>query len=136
MRPMAGINAAIGGSARRGMSIRTLGSRNTPSTLLQRNLQYARPVQVLSRQSLIYSQSRRAYADQPVVKEKTKRRGRGFLRWTWRITYLSALGGLAFVAWNIYDQKYPEDQAAPDPNAKTLVVLGMRRILFMQKVDR
>lgn len=133
MRPMASASAAIGIGARRAAGARGFGTRSVISQLSLRSQQQARARNVLSRQSLIFAHSKRGYADRPVVKEKTKKRGRGFLRWTWRITYLSALGGLAFMSWSIYDQKYPEDQAMPDPNAKTLVVLGMEKPYSMEK---
>ena len=29
------------------------------------------------------------------------------------------------MAYNIYQSKYPADQEPPDPNKKTLVILGM-----------
>ena len=67
---------------------------------------------------------RRAYADlapSPV----TKRRGRGFFRWTWRLTYLSAMGGTAWLGYSIYLLRTPQEQFDPDPGKKTLVVLGM-----------
>ncbi len=50
------------------------------------------------------------------------------LRWIWRLTYLSALGGLAFVGYQVYTLRYPIDQFEPDPNKKTLVILGTWRI--------
>jgi NADH:ubiquinone reductase (non-electrogenic) len=46
------------------------------------------------------------------------------LRWTWRLTYLSALGGLGYVGYGIYESRNPEEQPPPDPSKKTLVVLG------------
>ncbi|KAF2486130.1 pyridine nucleotide-disulfide oxidoreductase-domain-containing protein [Neohortaea acidophila] len=67
---------------------------------------------------------KRAYADQPIVAQKTKRRSWSFFRWTWRLTYLSAVGGLFYTGYNIYKSKYPPDQDPPDPNKKTLVILG------------
>lgn len=61
-----------------------------------------------------------------MVTEKAKRRSWGFFRWTWRFTYLSALGVLGYTGYNIYQGKYPPDQEPPDPNKKTLVILGMQ----------
>jgi NADH:ubiquinone reductase (non-electrogenic) len=46
------------------------------------------------------------------------------LRWTWRLTYLSALAGLGYIGYGIYVMRNPEDQPDPDPNKKTLVILG------------
>lgn len=65
---------------------------------------------------------RRNYASETpkVAKKKSFR----FLRWTWRLTYLSAIGGFAWMCWGIYQNRTPEDQAEPDPKKKTLVVLG------------
>lgn len=66
---------------------------------------------------------RRSYAD--AVSPTTSRRGRGFLRWTWRLTYLSFIGGAAYLFYNIYTIRTPHEQFAPDPAKKTLVILGM-----------
>lgn len=68
---------------------------------------------------------RRGYADGEVVSEKTKKRTGGFFRWTWRLIYVSALGGLAYTGYNIYQSRNPVEQREPDPNKKTLVVLGV-----------
>ena len=54
---------------------------------------------------------------------KPKRRFR-FFRWVWRITYLSALGFVGYLSYMIYDLRNPSDQVEPDPNKKTLVILG------------
>jgi len=56
-------------------------------------------------------------------KPKPKKRFR-FLRWTWRLTYISAIAGAAYIGYGIWDMRHPEDQPAPDPNKKTLVILG------------
>ncbi|KAF2767689.1 external NADH-ubiquinone oxidoreductase 1 mitochondrial precursor [Teratosphaeria nubilosa] len=68
---------------------------------------------------------RRWYAEvSPETQRKVKRKGWRFLRWTWRLTYLSALGGLVWVGYGIYQGRTPAEQEMPDPNKKTLVVLG------------
>jgi NADH:ubiquinone reductase (non-electrogenic) len=68
---------------------------------------------------------RRTYAEvSPETQRVVKKRGFRFLRWTWRLTYLSALGGLVFVGYQIYQGRTPADQVDPDPTKKTLVVLG------------
>ena len=122
MRPLASFSASIGfqHAARRGFSHAT---RNSPlHTKVQRNPLTRRHVQI-PRQNLRQS-LRRGYADEagPVVKPKRRFR---ILRWMWRITYLSALGGLVYVGYGIYQGKNPVEQHAPDPKKKTLVVLGM-----------
>lgn len=69
--------------------------------------------------------ARRGYAD-AAPSPKPKKRFR-FLRWIWRLSWLSGLGLTGALAWSIYSLRHPEDQFEPDPNKKTLVVLGMSR---------
>lgn len=74
-------------------------------------------------------QSIRRASTEDVVKPETvakaKHGGFGILRWTWRLTYLSALGGIAYLGYGIYIMRHPADQPNPDPSKKTLVILGM-----------
>lgn len=65
---------------------------------------------------------RRSYAD--AIPPVTKRRGRGFLRWSWRAVYISALGGVGYMSYVIYMLRTPDEQFNPDPSKKTLVILG------------
>lgn len=81
-------------------------------------------------QSLFRQSFRRQYADSQAPKAqlsppaaKPKKRW-SFFRMLWRITYLSLLGGTAYLVYTIYDLKHPNDQFEPDPSKKTLVVLG------------
>jgi len=67
--------------------------------------------------------ARRSYAD--AMSPVTKRRGRRFFRWTWRLTYVSAIGGLGWLGYSIWHQRTPHEQFDPDPSKKTLVILGM-----------
>ncbi|MCJ1338875.1 NADH:ubiquinone oxidoreductase [Bachmanniomyces sp. S44760] len=75
---------------------------------------------------------RRSYAEQI-----SKRRGRGFFRWTWRLTYLSALGGIGWLSYTIYSLRTPQEQAEPDPSKKTLVILGTGwgAVSLLKKLD-
>lgn len=77
---------------------------------------------------------RRTYADQPPISGQApqvklspdpqpKKRFR-VLKTLWRITYISVLGGLGYLAYTIYDLQTPSQQVDPDPSKKTLVVLG------------
>lgn len=66
-------------------------------------------------------QSRRQYADAAAAKKPRRFRT---LRWIWRLTYLSAVGGVAYVGYGIYLDRHPEAQYEPDPSKKTLVILG------------
>ncbi|KAG6995562.1 external alternative NADH-ubiquinone oxidoreductase [Physcia stellaris] len=78
---------------------------------------------------------RRSYADN--ISPVTKRRGRGFFRWTWRITYVSAIGAVAYLSYNIYSLRTPQEQFEPDPSKKTLVILGTGwgSISLLKKLD-
>jgi NADH:ubiquinone reductase (non-electrogenic) len=70
---------------------------------------------------------RRTYADAPAATSsatpKAKKRFR-FFRLAWRVTYLSFIGGLAYLTYIIYEANNPADQFEPDPSKKTLVILG------------
>ncbi|KAF2743382.1 alternative NADH-dehydrogenase [Sporormia fimetaria CBS 119925] len=67
---------------------------------------------------------------------KPKKRFR-MLRWTWRAMYLSAIGGIAYVGYNIWEMRNPHDQPNPDPSKKTLVILGTGwgSVSLLKKLD-
>jgi NADH:ubiquinone reductase (non-electrogenic) len=90
-----------------------------PSLIASRAQWTPRPIQhqIALRQSV-----RRAATD--AKPPKPKRRFR-LLRWTWRLTQLTLIGGLAYVGHGIYEVRNPHDQPEPHPSKKTLVVLGM-----------
>lgn len=74
---------------------------------------------------------RRQYSDAPSASlspEPKKPKRFRVLKWTWRLTYLSVLGGLAYVGWAVYEDRHPEAQIEPDPTKKTLVILGESHI--------
>ena len=73
--------------------------------------------------STFHNSFKRSYAD--VVASKPKRRIRTTFRWLWRITYLSAIGGIVYMGYQIYQLRTPEEQIEADPNKKTLVILGI-----------
>lgn len=39
--------------------------------------------------------------------------------------YLSALGGIGWLSYSIYQLRTPNEQFEPDPSKKTLVILGI-----------
>ncbi|GAB1212587.1 External alternative NADH-ubiquinone oxidoreductase mitochondrial [Aspergillus terreus] len=84
--------------------------------------------------------ARRSYADAaaptPTPTPKPKKRFR-FLRWTWRLTWLSGVGMVGALAYSIYDQRHPLEQFEPDPNKKTLVILGTGwgSVSLLKKLD-
>jgi NADH:ubiquinone reductase (non-electrogenic) len=47
-----------------------------------------------------------------------------YFRFLWRLTYLSAIGGAAYLAYGVWDLRHPDDQFEPDPTKKNLVILG------------
>lgn len=56
-------------------------------------------------------------------------------RWTWRLAYLSVLGGIGYVGYVIYQDRHPDPQKEADPNKKTLVVLGKLALQLYDKVN-
>lgn len=111
VRPFVAMSASMG--LKRGFATAQRTNKTTPFQ------QPLRAGKKLDKQQL-RAGFRRAYADKAPVKKKRF----GFLRWTWRLTYLSALGGLGYIAYGIYQNRHPVEQVEPDPNKKTLVVLG------------
>ena len=109
-------------NASRGFATRsTVPSSTTPLHAQQPSPRAVAKKHALSCQQVqLRAQFRRGFADAKKVKKGTW----GFLKWTWRLTYLSVLGGLAYTAYGIYVNRNPADQQEPDPNKKTLVVLG------------
>lgn len=83
--------------------------------------------QIVVDKSKLTQTFRRNYAEiqptAPVVPVK-KRRFR-VLRWAWRITYLSVIGGVVYLGYTIYELRNPEDQFEQDPAKQNLVILGM-----------
>lgn len=122
IRRLGSVGAIVGVGAKRGFA--TVAPKAAPQHLVryqQRRLSQ-RPQNAVPLQR-IQPAFRRGYADEAPKVVKKKRFA--VLRWTWRLTWLSALGGLGYVGFLIYDNRTPPDQEEPDPNKKTLVVLGM-----------
>ncbi|KAL9118254.1 MAG: hypothetical protein Q9187_005204 [Circinaria calcarea] len=112
-------------------------ARRTFTTSLQSSLvPRPRPIpkSTFSR-STLQQTFRRSYAHQ--ISPVTKRRGRGFFKWTWRLTYLSAIAGTAWLGYNIYILRTPQEQFEPDPSKKTLVILGTGwgAVSLLKKLD-
>ncbi|KAJ4391464.1 NADH:ubiquinone oxidoreductase [Gnomoniopsis smithogilvyi] len=85
-------------------------------------------------------QFRRQLSDAPSpVPTPPKKPGkiRKTLRWTWRLTYLSILGTIAYVSYEVWDSRHPENQVTPDPSKKTLVILGTGwgSVALLKKLD-
>lgn len=119
MRPLASssVVAALRTAGRR--TFATHRSALTPSVAKEA----PRPIRAAFPRHVFQQTFRRAYAD--AAPEKPKKKGFRFLRWTWRLSILSALGGLGYISYGIYQMRNPADQPEPDPKKKTLVILGM-----------
>lgn len=72
----------------------------------------------------IARQFQRQYSEQSAPPPKKPGKIRRTFRWTWRLVYLSVLGTLAYVCYEVWDVRHPEPQVNPDPSKKTLVILG------------
>ena len=90
-----------------------------PSLIASRARWTPRPVQ----SQIALRQSIRLQSSLP-DKQQVKKGGFRVLRWTWRLTWVSAIAGMAWVGYGIYETRNPVDQPQPDPKKKTLVVLG------------
>lgn len=78
---------------------------------------------VLSRRA----QFTRAYAAATAaaaVPKKKPGKIRTTFKWLWRATYLSLILGVGAVIYDGYLDRNPDEQYAPDPQKKTLVILG------------
>lgn len=95
----------------------------------------SRPSLLISKQAALlprptFQQSfRRSFADQAPKVElspqpKPKKRFRIF-RFIWRVTYLSTAAFFGWIGYSIWQLRNPPEQFEPDPNKKTLVVLGV-----------
>jgi NADH:ubiquinone reductase (non-electrogenic) len=67
---------------------------------------------------------RRQSTEAPAPKKRFR-----VLRWTWRLTWLSALAGLGYMGYGIWEMRNPGEQPQPDPSKKTLVILGELPVL-------
>lgn len=97
---------------------------NTTANTTQRALLASRrPVsQALVRSSW---QQVRKQSTTEALKSVPRRGGfRSFLRWTWRVTYITIIAGVVYTGYEVWQSKHPNDQFDPDPSKKTLVVLG------------
>ncbi|RDW94714.1 putative alternative NADH-dehydrogenase NDH2 [Coleophoma crateriformis] len=89
---------------------------------------------ITSNKSQFQQTFRRTYAD--IAPAKKPKRFR-FFRYTWRLTYLSAIAGTAYLAYGVYELRHPDDQFSPDPTKKNLVILGTGwgAVSLLKKLD-
>ncbi|KAI1805673.1 FAD/NAD(P)-binding domain-containing protein [Daldinia bambusicola] len=79
----------------------------------------------------------RSYADVAPAPTKKPRRIRNTIKWTWRFVYLSLLGVVGAIVYDGYLDRHPEEQFVPDPQKKTLVILGTGwgSVALLKKLD-
>ncbi|KAI9790821.1 MAG: NADH:ubiquinone oxidoreductase [Peltula sp. TS41687] len=91
-----------------------------------------------SSKAVVLRQPRRSpYSDVAAAAPVRRRRARFVLRWLWRLTLLSLLGGAGVLGYQIYRLRYPIEQVDPDPDKKTLVILGTGwgAVSLLKKLD-
>jgi NADH:ubiquinone reductase (non-electrogenic) len=127
MRPFAAANVL----AQVQLAGRRAYTTQRPSLIANRARWTPRPIQ---QQIALRQAVRRATTDAPAPKPRRRFR---LLRWTWRLTYLSAFAGLGYIGYGIYEMRNPADQPDPDPSKKTLVVLGTGwgAVSLLKKLD-
>ncbi|KAI1374602.1 FAD/NAD(P)-binding domain-containing protein [Hypoxylon crocopeplum] len=103
-------------------------SSTLPSTIVARTR---------TRTTVIPRQFSRSYADAPPRPTKKPRRIRTTFKWLWRGTYLSILAAVGAVIYDGYTDRHPEEQFIPDPQKKTLVILGTGwgSVALLKKLD-
>ncbi|KAI8956498.1 FAD/NAD(P)-binding domain-containing protein [Daldinia sp. FL1419] len=87
--------------------------------------------------AIVPRQLTRSYADAAPRPAKKPRRIRNTIKWTWRFLYLSMLGVVGAVVYDGYLDRHPEEQSVPDPQKKTLVILGTGwgSVALLKKLD-
>ncbi|KAI0603209.1 hypothetical protein F4775DRAFT_587728 [Biscogniauxia sp. FL1348] len=126
-RPLSGPEAVIARLGRaHAASFTTRSAARAPQLSARALVAKSRPV---TRQTV------RLYADAPP--KKKPRKIRTTLRWIWRGTYLSLLAAVGAVLYDGYLDRHPQEQFTPDPEKKTLVVLGTGwgSVALLKKLD-
>ncbi|KAI6245387.1 External alternative NADH-ubiquinone oxidoreductase [Erysiphe necator] len=59
------------------------------------------------------------------------------LKIIWRLSYLSAIGGIAYLVYGVYELRNPTDQFVPEPSKKNLIILGTGwgAVSLLKKLD-
>ncbi|KAJ8194509.1 hypothetical protein LV163_000302 [Aspergillus fumigatus] len=118
------------------MQLTSLSRRSLSTRSPALGLRLSRPLRsATSSQQCVQRTFRRSYADAaPTPKPKKRFR---FLRWAWRLTWLSGVGLTGALIYSIYEQRHPIEQIEPDPTKKTLVILGTGwgSVSLLKKLD-
>ncbi|CAK7240117.1 MAG: NADH:ubiquinone oxidoreductase [Sporothrix thermara] len=109
-------------------------TRTAATAVARRSAGAAKPNAALSRQFA------RQYASEAPGAEEVVRKSsrlRTTFRWLWRLTYISVLGGVIYIGYEVYQDRHPEPQVPRDPSKKTLVILGTGwgSVSLLKKLD-
>ncbi|KAH8148416.1 uncharacterized protein LAJ45_07518 [Morchella importuna] len=85
------------------------------------------------------SSFKRAYASEasPAPAKKAPKNRFRYVKYAWRGTYTLAIVGTVWLAYSIYETRFPKEQTEPDPTKKTLVILGSGwgSVALLKKLD-
>lgn len=97
-------------------------------TILQRQAAAFKPS---IQNQIARSSFKRAYAStaSPAPVNKAPKNRFRYVKYAWRGTYTLAILGTVWLAYSIYETRFPKEQTEPDPTKKTLVILGKNPIL-------
>ncbi|KAI0526524.1 hypothetical protein F5B22DRAFT_632994 [Xylaria bambusicola] len=98
------------------------------------------PAAVSSAVGPISRQFARSYAAGSAASPSPKKKPgkiRTTFKWLWRATYLSLFFGVGAIIYDGYLDRHPDDQFTPDPQKKTLVILGTGwgSVSLLKKLD-
>ena|SRR5436190_15779901 len=122
---------------RSALQLSSISCRSWSTLTPRQTVRYAQPLKTLTcSKSPLQNSFRRTYADSaaspppppPPPPPKPKRRFR-FVRWTLRLTLLTAVGGVVALGYGAYTHQHPVEQFEPDREKKTLVILGKHTCL-------
>ncbi|TKA43959.1 hypothetical protein B0A55_13700, partial [Friedmanniomyces simplex] len=101
-RPLVSLSNAIGSN--RGFAT----ASKSQAQLLRAEPRRAAAVQIPRQR--VQQAFRRTYAEvSPETQRVIKKRSWGFFRWTWRLAYLSAIGGTLYMGYGIYQGRTPAE---------------------------
>ncbi|KAH0602811.1 uncharacterized protein H6S33_008461 [Morchella sextelata] len=105
-------------------------------TILQRQAAAFKPS---VQNQIARSSFKRAYASEasPAPVNKAPKNRFRYFKYAWRGTYTLAIVGTVWLAYSIYETRFPKEQTEPDPTKKTLVILGSGwgSVALLKKLD-
>ncbi|KAI5836820.1 hypothetical protein DFP73DRAFT_581273 [Morchella snyderi] len=105
-------------------------------TILQRQATAFKPS---IQNQIARSSFKRAYASEasPASVNKAPINRFRYFKYAWRGTYTLAIVGTVWLAYSIYETRFPKEQTEPDPTKKTLVILGSGwgSVALLKKLD-